>query len=201
MKKVGIFTLVLFCLDVSQIEAGKIGKKSLDETFGHGASIIFYSSLIGGLIGLLVLCFAIYYICDVCCKERNVDPPTAPGVSPLTRRRINQVKAERSSPSKIGSKEEHPPLGKKTILVTLVDEELNNLHVPSAEVNLTSFDKLLSDLVTYAGLPNTQGILVKAESGDFIQVFDMEKIPNTGSFKLKVVKFGERTFLQLHPNE
>jgi len=96
-----------------------------------------------------------------------------------------------------GLDEEHHLLPPRRVTVQLVDDQLFDTEVPPAEVTLTSFDKLLSDLTFYAGVPEIQGILVRTESDSFVQVFDMERIPE-GNLKIQVVKSGEKQYLRLH---
>merc|ERR1712181_203113 len=83
--------------------------------------------------------------------------------------------------------------------VQLVDEQLVDLEIPPAELTLTSFSKLLSDLTYYSGVPDIQGLLVKSESGGFVQVFDMGRIPKE-NFKARAVISGTKHFLRLYPN-
>ena len=60
----------------------------------------------------------------------------------------------------------------------LVDDQLINMEVPPVELILTDITKLFSDLTAYVGVPDVQGLLVlDFESGDFIQAFDMLRIP------------------------
>ena len=96
-----------------------------------------------------------------------------------------------------GLDEVHHLLPLRRVTVQLVDDQLFDTEVPPAEVTLTSFDKLLSDLTFYAGVPEIQGILVRTESDSFVQVFDMERIPE-GNLKIQVVKSGEKQYLRLH---
>jgi len=93
--------------------------------------------------------------------------------------------------------EEHHLLPPRRVTVQLVDDQLFDTEVPPTEVTLTSFDKLLSHLTFYAGVPEIQGLLVKTESGSFVQVFDMERI-REGNLKVQVVKSGEKQYLKLH---
>ena len=95
--------------------------------------------------------------------------------------------------------EEEHLLPEKRVTVQLVDEQLADLEVPPAELTLTTFTKLLSDLTFYAGLPELQGLLVKSESGGFVQVFDMNRIPQ-GNLKVRAVISGEKHFLRIYPN-
>ena len=85
-------------------------------------------------------------------------------------------------------------------LVEMIGAEMVDMGIPKAELILTTFNKLLSDLTAYVGVQNIQGLLVwSIESGDFIQVFDMDRIPQ-GSVKVRVVTSGEKTFLRLYKN-
>ena len=72
-----------------------------------------------------------------------------------------------------------------------MDEHLVEMEVPQAELTLTTFNKLLSDLTFYSGVPDVQGLLMKTDSGSFVQVFDMERIPE-GNFKIQVVMSGNK---------
>ena len=89
-----------------------------------------------------------------------------------------------------GLNEEHLlPVQRAT--VQLVDEHLVEMEVPLAKLTLTSFNKLLSDLTFYSGVHEVQGLLMKNDSGSFVQVFDMERIPE-GNFKIQVVMSGNK---------
>ena len=60
----------------------------------------------------------------------------------------------------------------------LVDDQPINMEVPPVELILTDITKLFSDLTAYVGVPDVQGLLaLDFESGDFIQAFDMLRIP------------------------
>ena len=83
------------------------------------------------------------------------------------------------------------------VLVQLVDEQLVNLEVPPAEITVTTFPKLVSDLAFYSGLPGVQGLLVKSNSGHYVQVFDMERIPK-GDIKVRPVESGDKHFLRVY---
>ena len=93
--------------------------------------------------------------------------------------------------------EEHHLLPPRRVTVQLVDDQLFDTEVPPAEVTLTSFDKLLTDLTFCAGVPEIQGILVRTESDSFVQVFDMERIPE-GNLKIQVVTSGSQQYLRLY---
>ena len=107
-----------------------------------------------------------------------------------------------TSPEEISAEEERL-LPRQRIMVQLVEmvgAEMVDMGIPKAELILTTFNKLLSDLTAYVGVQNIQGLLVwSIESGDFIQVFDMDRIPQ-GSVKVRVVTSGEKTFLRLYKN-
>ena len=86
---------------------------------------------------------------------------------------------------------------RETVTVQLVDEQLVDLEVPPAELTITNFSKLLSDLTFYSGLPDVQGLLVKSDTGGFVQVFDMGRIPQ-GNLKVRGVISGDKHFLRLY---
>ena len=99
-----------------------------------------------------------------------------------------------------GLSEKDKLLPSEKMIVKLVDEQMDTIPFPQAELVLTTFNKLLSDLTAYVGVQNIQGLLVwSIEAGDFIQVFDMDRIPQ-GSVKVRVVTSGEKTFLRLYKN-
>ena len=100
---------------------------------------------------------------------------------------------------RVDGDEREPFLAGQRVMVQLVDEQLVNLEVPPAEVTLTTFSKLLSDLTFYSGVPDVEGILVKSESSGYVQVFNMEKIP-PGNLKVRAVMSGTKRFLRLYPN-
>ena len=83
------------------------------------------------------------------------------------------------------------------VVVQLVDEQLVNLEVPPAEITVATFPKLVADLAFYSGLPGVQGLLVKSNSGHYVQVFDMERIPK-GDIKVRPVESGDKHFLRVY---
>ena len=88
----------------------------------------------------------------------------------------------------------------RRIQVQLVDDQPINMEVPPVELILTDITKLFSDLTAYVGVPDVQGLLaLDFESRDFIQVFDMLRIPQ-GNVKVRVVTFDNNKFLRLYPN-
>ena len=96
-----------------------------------------------------------------------------------------------------GFDEEHLLPPPQRVTVQLVDEELVDMEVPPAELTLTSFNKLLSDLTFYSGVPDVQGLLIKTESGSFVQVFDLERIPE-GNFRIQVFMSGNKQYLRIY---
>ena len=106
---------------------------------------------------------------------------------------INETKPGSTAEERVGGREE------ERVTVQLVDEQLVDLEVPPAELTLTNFPKLLSDLTFYSGVPDIQGLLVKSEPNGFVQVFDMERIPE-GNLKVRAVISGNKHFLQLYQN-
>ena len=78
------------------------------------------------------------------------------------------------------------------------EEESRRIQVQLADDQL--INKLFSDLTAYVGVPDVQGLLaLDFEFGDFIQVFDMLRIPQ-GNVKVRVVTFDNNKFLRLYPN-
>ena len=111
---------------------------------------------------------------------------------------INETKPGPNLEKRVGGSERERLLQtQERVTVQLVDEQLVDLEVPPAELTITSFSKLLSDLSFYSGLPDLQGLLVKSDSGGFVQVFDMERIPQ-GNLKVRAVISGEKHFLRLY---
>ena len=109
-----------------------------------------------------------------------------------------------------------PLLAGQTVQVQLVDEQLNDMEVPPTQVTITTLSNLLSDLAFYAGLPKVHGLLVKSQSGGYVQVldyvsqhfdsyfdnaqvFDMSKVPR-GNLKVRSVMSGNQHMLRLYPN-
>ena len=90
-----------------------------------------------------------------------------------------------------------PP--QRVIMVQLVDEHLVDLEVPPTELTLTSYSKLRSDLTFYSGVADVEGLLIKTESGSYVEVFDLEGIP-PGNLKVRAVMSGNKHFLGLYPN-
>ena len=77
---------------------------------------------------------------------------------------------------------------------------MDTIPFPQAELILTTFNKLLSDLTAYVGAPDVQGLLVwNTEPGDLTQVFDLDRIPR-GSVKVRLVTYGVKTFIGVYQN-
>ena len=114
----------------------------------------------------------------------------------------NILMTQTTSPEEISAEEERL-LPRQRIMVQLVEmvgAEMVDMGIPKAELILTTFNKLLSDLTAYVGVPDVQGLLVlNIESGDFTQVFDMDKIPR-GSVKVRIVIYGVKTFIGIYQN-
>ena len=109
---------------------------------------------------------------------------------------VNETKPSTLEKKSGGPEEEdHLLAQQQRVTVQLVDEQLVDLEVPPAELTLTTFSKLLSDLTYYSGVPDIQGLLVKSESGGFVQVFDMGRIPKE-NFKVRAVISGSKHFLR-----
>ena len=119
--------------------------------------------------------------------------------SSLEKSTVKETKSGPTVEKKIGGGKEESVLPRGKVTVQLVDEQLVDLEVPPAELTVTSFSKLLSDLTFYSGQPDIQGLLVKSDSGGFVQVFDMDRIPR-GSLKVRTAISGDKHFVQLYPN-
>ena len=114
--------------------------------------------------------------------------------------------AETNLMTSTGTAEETGLSGKEKLLpsekmiVQLVDKQMDDVPFPPAELILTTFTKLLSDLTAYVGAPDVQGLLVwNTEPGDLTQVFDMDRIPR-GSVKVRLVTYGVKTFIGVYQN-
>ena len=150
-------------------------------------------------------------ILNCCCSAIGIDPGRRRGEKEETRvaltrnpswerhqwnaqlSTINETKPGSTAEKRVGGREE------ERVTVQLVDEQLVDLEVPPAELTLTNFPKLLSDLTFYSGQPDLQGLLVKSSSGGFVQVFDLDRIPQ-GNLKVRTVFSGDKHFLRLYPN-
>ena len=114
--------------------------------------------------------------------------------------------AETNLMTSTGTAEETGLSGKEKLLpsekmiVQLVDDQMDDVPFPPAELILTTFNKLLSDLTAYVGAPDVQGLFVwNTEPGDLTQVFDMDRIPR-GSVKVRLVTYGVKTFIGVYQN-
>ena len=145
----------------------------------------FIVGMVGGFLGIFCLITCCCMACDN--KDENQEAEKNPMTSTST-------VVER------GLSEKDKLLPSEKMIVKLVDEQMDTIPFPQAELVLTTFNKLLSDLIAYVGAPDVQGLLVwNIESGDFTQVFDMDKIPR-GSVKVRVVTYGVKTFIGIYQN-
>ena len=141
----------------------------------------FIVGMVGGFLGIFCLITCCCMACDN--KDENQEAEKNPMTSTSTAKETK----DKLLPS-------------EKMMVQLVDEQMNTIPFPQAELILTTFNKLLSDLTAYVGAPGVQGLLVwNIESGDFTQVFDMDKIPR-GSVKVRVVTYGVKTFIGIYQN-
>ena len=150
-----------------------------------------------GLVGIACFaCCSCFAFQDCQENERKRDGETA--LDKIIDDNILMTTA--TSPEEISAEEERL-LPRQRIMVQLVEmigAEMVDMGIPKAELILTTFNKLLSDLTAYSGAPDVQGLLVlDFESGDFIQVFEMDRIPQ-GRAKVQVVEAGDKTFLRLY---
>ena len=141
----------------------------------------FIVAMVGGFLGIFCLITCCCMACDN--KDENQEAEKNPMTSTST--------AEETKDKLLPSEK---------MIVKLVDEQMDTIPFPQAELVLATFNKLLSDLTAYVGAPDVQGLLVwNIESGDFTQVFDMDKIPR-GSVKVRVVTYGVKTFIGIFQN-
>ena len=141
----------------------------------------FIVGMVGGFLGI----FCLITCCCMACDNKDENQEAEKNL--MTSRSTDKETKDKLLPS-------------EKMIVQLVDEQMNTIPFPQAELILTTFNKLLSDLTAYVGVQNIQGLLVwSIEFGDFIQVFDMDRIPQ-GSVKVRVVTSGEKTFLRLYKN-
>ena len=146
-------------------------------------------------------------------------PYTRPTLDNSTTRpppQVNTMTSSNASTERTEGSVKEPLLAGQTVQVQLVDEQLNDMEVPPTQVTITTLSNLLSDLAFYAGLPKVHGLLVKSQSGGYVQVldyvsqhfdsyfdnaqvFDMSKVPR-GNLKVRSVMSGNQHMLRLYPN-
>merc|ERR1712013_810355 len=142
----------------------------------------FVVGMVGGFLGIFCL-----ITCCMACD--NKDENQEAEKNPMT---------STSTVVESGLSEKDKLLPSEKMIVQLVDEQMDPIPFPQAEMILTTFNKLLSDLTAYVGAPDVQGLLVwNIESGNFTQVFDLDKIPR-GSVKVRVVTYGVKTFIGIY---
>ena len=138
----------------------------------------FIVSIVSGFLGIFCLITCCCMACDD--KEENQEAGTNPMTSTTTVEETGLSAKEKLLPS-------------EKMIVQLVDEQMDTIPFPQAELILTTFNK-------HVGAPDVQGLLVwNIESGDFTQVFDMDKIPR-GSVKVRVVTYGVKTIIGIYIN-
>ena len=193
--------LVLFCLAASQVDCCQrkvlVDGKLLPEKESHPWDTYLWAVP-------LALAFVLFCCCFWSWRQKISTASTIVENKPTQVAGCTSMKLERTiSPSstleRTGGLEEENLLPRQRVMVQLVDEQLVDLEVPPAELTLTSFNKLLSDLTFYSGVPDIQGLLVKSEPNGFVQVFDMERIPQ-GNLKVRAVISGNKKFLRLYQN-
>ena len=91
-----------------------------------------------------------------------------------------------------------PLLPGQRVMVQMVDEQLNKMDLPPAEVTLTNLNKLLVDLSFYSGLPDVQGVLIKSKHSGYVEMTDLRQIPR-GNLRVRAVIKGNGHMLRLHP--
>ena len=142
--------------------------------------------------------------------------PTLDNSTTRSPRQVNTITSSNASTERTEGSVKEPLLAGQTVQVQLVDEQLNDMEVPPTQVTITTLSNLLSDLAFYAGLPKVHGLLVKSQSGGYVQVldyvsqhfdsyfdnaqvFDMSKVPR-GNLKVRSVMSGNQHMLRLYPN-
>ena len=183
--------------------------------------------IIGGMIGGFVVLAICQCVCRFCCKaccgcDLDDDSDSEVGVK-RGRADVEQQGNQRSylyqGPShsagtnNYSSAKERPttsavtatisasepllPAG-QVVTVQMVDEQLNKMDVPPAELTLTNLNKLIADLSLYSGLPDIQGVLVKSNYGGFFEMTDLQMMPR-GNLKVRAVFSGDRHMLRIYP--
>ena len=178
--------LVLLLLVVVQV-AGRGGHGGGGGPLPEGAGWVLFA-IFAIPIGF---CCLIIALCSTACDDGTEDQ----------RREIeNNLVASTKPSDETEVCEEERLFPSRRIQVQLVDDQLINMEVPPVELILTDITMLFSDLTAYVGVPDVHGLLVlDFESGDFIQVFDMLRIPQ-GNVKVRVVTFDNNKFLRLYPS-
>ena len=180
---IGLFLLLVVVLQV----AGRGGQWGGGGLLPEGAGWVLFA-IFAVPIGF---CCLIIALCSTACDDGTEDQ----------RREIENNLMASTQPTEERERcEEERLCPSWRIQVQLVDDQLINMEVPPVELILTDITKLFSDLTDYVGVPDVQGLLVlDFESGDFIQVFDMLRIPQ-GNVKVRVVTFDNNKFLRLYPS-
>ena len=141
----------------------------------------FIVGMVGGFLGIFCLITCCCMACD------NKDENQEAEKNPMTSTSTTEETKDKLLPS-------------EKMIVQLVDELMDDVPFPPAELILTTFNKLLSDLTAYVGAPDVLGLLVwNTESEDSTQVFDMDRVPR-GSVKVRVVRYGVKTFIGVYQN-
>ena len=100
--------------------------------------------------------------------------------------------------SSTASPELEPLLPGERVTVQMVDEQLNKMDLPPAELTVTNLTKLLEDLSSYSGLPDVQGVLIKSKHSGYVEMTDLRQIPR-GNLRVRAVIKGNGHMLRLHP--
>ena len=147
----------------------------------------------GGLLpeGAVWVLFAIFAVpIGFCCLIIALCSTACDGGPEDQRRDVeNDLMASTKPSDETEGCEEERLFPSRRIHVQLVDDQLINMEVPPVELSLTDITKLFSDLTTYVGVPDVHGLpVLDFESGYFIQVFDMLRIPQ-GYVKVRICHF------------
>jgi len=228
MPKSWLFLVLLLCLAACPVQArGAGGHGRFRGGGGKEPWWQVVLQIIGGMIGGFVALAICQCICRFCCKaccgcDLDDDSDSEVGVK-RGRADVAQQGNQRSylyqGPShpagtyNYSSAKERPttvdvatyisasepllPAG-RVVTVQMVDEQLNKMDVPPAELTLTNLNKLIADLSLYSGLPDLQGVLVKSNYGGFFEMTDLRMMPR-GNLKVRAVFSGDRHMLQIYP--
>ena len=183
--------------------------------------------IIGGMIAGFVALAICQCVCRFCCKaccgcDLDDDSDSEVGVKrgradveqqgnqrsylyqgPSHKAGTNNYSSVKEKPTNsdvtttISASEPLLPAG-QVVTVQMVDEQLNKMEVPPAELTLTNLNKLIADLSLYSGLPDIQGVLVKSNYGGFFEMTDLQMMPR-GNLKVRAVFSGDRHMLRIYP--
>ena len=226
MSKAWLSLVLLLCLAACPVEA-RGGHGRFRGGGGKEPWWQVVLQIIGGMIGGFVALAICQCICRFCCKaccgcDLDDDSDSEVGVKrgradveqqgnqrsylyqgPSHKAGTNNYSSVKEKPTTtaaatcISASEPLLPAG-QVVTVQMVDEQLNKMDVPPAELTLTNLNKLIADLSLYSGLPDIQGVLVKSNYGGFFEMTDLQMMPR-GNLKVRAVFSGDRHMLRIYP--